>query len=38
MEEVGKGGCSRYSVAELRMRLGDYIWRSRRRDEDLQLI
>lgn len=38
MEEARKGGCSRYSVAVLRMRLGDCIWRSRRRDEDLQLI
>jgi hypothetical protein len=30
MKEVGKRGCSRYSVAVLGMRLVDYIWRSRR--------
>jgi hypothetical protein len=32
-----EGGCRRYFVVELRMRVGDLIWRSRRRNESLQL-
>lgn len=36
-EQRGKGGCSRYSIVELGMRLGDLIWRSRERGEGLKL-
>lgn len=32
-----EGGCRRYPVVELRMRVGDLIWRRRRIGESLQL-
>ena len=35
---VGKGGCSRCSVAGLGVILGDLVWRSRRRGGTLQLV
>lgn len=35
---VGKGSCGRCSVAGLGVRLGDLVWRSRRRGGALQLV
>lgn len=35
--EGGTGCCRRWSTKELGIRMGDWIWRNRGRDEDLQL-
>lgn len=35
--EGGMGCCRRWSAKELGIRMGDWIWRNRGRDKDLQL-